>query len=121
MSLTRQVVKLMNYNDFEAFLNSSVKLLGPRNFFNQLLNNNSILTVSITWSNFDVEIATEHNALNDGAGCGASLEFFVLTLDFMNHGCLIKFLQQTFSHGALSSSRWPIKQNVGEIVTLSKL
>jgi hypothetical protein len=59
----------MNDNNFEGFLNRRIKLLSPRNFFNQLLNDYTVLTVCITRSDLNMKIAAEYNALYDGTGC----------------------------------------------------
>ena len=67
MSFTSKIVKLMDDNNFEAFLNSRIKLLSTRNFFNQLLNDYSILAVSVTWRDLDVEVAAEYHALYHSA------------------------------------------------------
>jgi hypothetical protein len=57
----------MNDDNFEAFLNSRIKLLSTRNFFNQLLNDYAVLAIGVTRSDIDVEVAAEYDAFDDGA------------------------------------------------------
>ena len=57
----------MNDDNFEAFLNSRIKLLSTRNFFNQLLNDYAVLAIGITRSDLDVEVAAENDTFDDGA------------------------------------------------------
>ena len=57
----------MNDDNFEAFLNSRIKLLSTRNFFYQLLNDYAVLAIGITRSDLDVEIAAENDAFDNRA------------------------------------------------------
>jgi len=121
LSLTSQVIELVNDDNFEALLNSRIKLLSTRNFFNQLLNDYAVLAIGVTGSDLDVEVAAEYHALNDGARGRAGLEFLVLTLDLVDQGRLIELLQQAFSHCALPRTRRAIEEDVREVVTLGNL
>ena len=77
-----------DYN-FETLLNASVELLSPRNFFDKLLHNDTILTVGITGSDLNVKVAAKHYTLHDCARCCTSLEFLMFTLDLVYEWCAI--------------------------------
>lgn len=64
LCLFRQIIELMDDNDLERFLLFLIKLLGPSDFFDELLNDDFIMVVSFTRSNFNVIIGTEYDALD---------------------------------------------------------
>ena len=111
----------MDDDNFEALLNSRIKLLSTRNFFYQLLNDYAVLAIGVTRSDLNVEVAAEYDTFNDGARGGAGLELLVLTLDLVDQGGLIELLQQTFSHGALPRTRRAIEEDVREVIALGNL
>ncbi len=106
----------MDDDNFEAFLDLSIELLSARNFLYQFLNDNSVLTVGVTRGDLNMIVAAEYDALHNGRRGGRGLELLMLALYLVNLGCLIQFLQQTFSHRALPCSGRTIEKNMWEIV-----
>ena len=121
LSLFCQIINLMDHNYLERLLLLLLKLLAASNFFDQFLNNDFVMVVSLTWRNLDMIIRWKYDTLNRGVSRCSRLEFFQLTLDFVNCICTIKLLEQTFGQGSLSTSRWPIKQDVREIIRFGQL
>lgn len=79
----------MNDDNLESFLNASIELLSSSHFFDKFLHNNSILAVSITWSDFYVKVATEYYTFNNCGASWACFEFFMFTLDLVHKWSLI--------------------------------
>ena len=86
----------MNDHYLKGLLGFGVQLLIASYLLDELLHNDSILIVSVTRGDFNVIVATEHNALNSSAA-RTVLEFLVLTLDLMDSTGLVEFLEKTLS------------------------
>lgn len=94
MGLSSQIVKFVNYNNFESFLLFLIKLLAARNLFDEFLYNYSIVVVCLAGSNLNVEIGGENNALNRSGTRFTGFELLHFTLDFVHRLTFVESLKE---------------------------
>ena len=51
-----QIINFVDHNDFKSFLLLLIELLTSRNLFDEFLDNDFVMIICLTWSDFDVII-----------------------------------------------------------------
>ena len=80
----RELVKLVNYDDFKGFLLLCIKLLTACNLFNKLLNDDSIVIVSFRRGHLQVVDGAEDHAATGRTRGGAYLVLFLLAFNLVD-------------------------------------
>lgn len=89
----RKLVHLVNHYNLEVLLLVSVQLLAARHLFDQLLNDDSIIIIGFTRSYLQVIHRGKNNASTGRTGISVDFVFFLLTLDLVDIGRVVKCVE----------------------------
>ena len=111
----------MNDDNLKGLLLGFVELLRTCDLFDELLNDDSVVVVSLTGSHFQMIDGGEHYATASSGGSRGDFVLLLLRLDLVDSGRVVESLQDSLGQSALTRARRSVEKDMWEIIALGQL